>query len=140
LLGLAVLVGLLGVVPGLALMPASGWTGATTAIAPLGLRTGFETPGYASLFVVALFAIVWIVLVRLRPPLRARREPAWSGGFAPSPPWMPFGDPATQLGATFFVAPLRAAIALLPSADPVRQRLIGWRDSLRRVIASLVPI
>jgi formate hydrogenlyase subunit 3/multisubunit Na+/H+ antiporter MnhD subunit len=139
LLGLAGLMGLLGVLPGLALLPASGWTHAATLISPLGLRGGLETSGYASIFVAVLLAIAWIVLARLRPPLTARREPAWSGGFAAPPPWMPFGDPATQIGPSAFVAPLRAVLALLPSADPVRQWLTSGRDRLRRAIAILVP-
>jgi formate hydrogenlyase subunit 3/multisubunit Na+/H+ antiporter MnhD subunit len=139
LLGVTLLVGLLGVVPGLALLPSSGWIhGGATVVSPLGLRTGLEAPGYASIFVAILLAIAWIVLSRLRRQFPARREPAWSGGFAAPPAWMPFGDPATQMGSDSFVAPLNAVLTLLPKADPLQQLLTHWRDTLRRAIATLV--
>jgi len=138
LLGLAALIGLLGVMPGLALLPAFGWTNGVATVSPLGLRAGFAMPGYASLFVAALVGIAWVVLARLRRPLPARREPAWSGGFAAPPPWMPFGDPATQLRAASFVAPLHAISRALPSVDPLPKLLTRWHEGLRRAISALV--
>jgi formate hydrogenlyase subunit 3/multisubunit Na+/H+ antiporter MnhD subunit len=139
LLGLAALTMLLGVLPGLALLPAFGWARGAAAVSLLGLRIGLDTPAYASVFVTALVAIAWIGLSRLlRHVPAARREPAWSGGFAAPPPWMPFGDPATQYGPASFAAPLRRAIAVLPATAPVRQRLIRWRDAVLRAIAALV--
>jgi formate hydrogenlyase subunit 3/multisubunit Na+/H+ antiporter MnhD subunit len=138
LVGLAALIGLLGVMPGMALLPAASWTNAATAISPLGLRIGSETPGYASIFVAALIAIVWIVLARLRRPILVRREPPWSGGFAVAAPWKAFGDPGTQISPDGFVAPLHSALSLLPAADPMRQRLRSWRAALRSAITALV--
>jgi NADH:ubiquinone oxidoreductase subunit 5 (subunit L)/multisubunit Na+/H+ antiporter MnhA subunit len=140
LLGLAMLVVLLGVAPGLALLPAFGWARGAAAVSPLGLRIGFDTPAYASVFVAALVAVAWIGLSRLLRHLPApRREPAWSGGFAAPPPWMPFGDPATQYGPSSFAAPLHRVLAvLLPAAKAGRRRLVHWRDVLLRAIAALV--
>jgi formate hydrogenlyase subunit 3/multisubunit Na+/H+ antiporter MnhD subunit len=140
LLGLAALTALLGVAPGLALLPAFGWARVAAAVSPLGLRIGFDAPGYASVFVAALVAVAWIGLSRLlRHMPAARREPAWSGGFSAPPAWMPFGDPATQYGPTSFVAPLHRVVAvLLPAAEAARQRLIRRRDVLLRAIAALV--
>ena len=43
--GLAAATALLGVLPGLALLPAAGWTRATRSMSLLILRTGAETPG-----------------------------------------------------------------------------------------------
>jgi len=34
------------------------------------------------------------------------RGPAWAGGFAAAPAWLPFGDPVTQYGAASFAEPL----------------------------------
>ena len=45
--GLAAATALLGVLPGLALLPAAGWTRATRSMSLLILRTGAETPGYS---------------------------------------------------------------------------------------------
>jgi NADH:ubiquinone oxidoreductase subunit 5 (subunit L)/multisubunit Na+/H+ antiporter MnhA subunit len=42
---------------------------------------------------------------------RGEREvPAWQGGFGRPPPWLPFGNPATQASGTGFAEPIRRAI------------------------------
>jgi hydrogenase-4 component B len=137
--GLAALTGVLGLLPALALVPAVGWTHATTSGQWLALRAGAEAPGYSPLAVAVLAALaVFAVLRVLRRPGEERREPAWSGGFAAPPPWLPFGDPATQFGPASFIEPLRRLLALLPSAVAMRNRLVRWRDSLLHVAAALV--
>jgi hypothetical protein len=137
--GLAASTGVLGLLPALALVPAVGWTHAAASGQWLALRAGAEAPGYSPLAVAALVALaVFAVLRVLRRPGEERREPAWSGGFAAPPPWLPFGDPATQFGPASFIEPLRRLLALLPSAVAMRNRLVRWRDSLLRVAATLV--
>jgi hypothetical protein len=72
------------------------------------LRPGTEAAGYDPLAIIALLAVacgIMIWLSRRRGP-KHRRESAWSGGFAPPPQWLPFGDPATQTGPASFAAPL----------------------------------
>ena len=106
--GLAAATALLGVLPSLALLPAAGWTRATQSMSLLILRTGAETPGYspvaaAGLLAVAGFAAMWVS----RRTGEQQREPAWSGGFAEPPSWLPFGDPATQYGPASFTEALR---------------------------------
>jgi len=42
---------------------------------------------------------------------RGEREvPAWQGGFGKPPPWLPFGNPATQASATGLAEPIARAI------------------------------
>lgn len=86
------------------------------------------------LFLLAFAACVWVVRrLAVRPE---RREPAWEGGFAPLPPWLPFGDPLTQAGAA---ALPRALVSLLfgersgGTVPARRRRLPGWRISQRRI-------
>jgi len=54
---------------------------------------------------------------------RGEREvPAWQGGFGKPPPWLPFGDPATQATGTGLSEPIRRAIGFTilgaRNADP----------------------
>lgn len=113
LYGLAGLSIVLGLVPGLALALTNG---ARQALSAAGLQqrtdwTGIDAvadiPGYLPLGVAALLAVMglglWLVIRRLPTP---RTTAAWDGGFAASPPWLPFGDPATQYGAASLNAPV----------------------------------
>lgn len=67
--------------------------------------------GYAPLVVWALIGVAVVLLARLlrRPDSDARPTPAWSGGFAPPPAWLPYGDPLTQTDGGGFVAETRLA-------------------------------
>ncbi len=137
--GVAAFIALLGLLPSVALLPAAGWTGATVSVPWLVLRTGAETPGYAPIAVAALLATVGVTLFRARlRPREQRREPAWSGGFAAPPAWLPFGDPATQYGPASFVEPLRRLLAGLPSTTSLLRRLARGRDAAVRVVTALV--
>ena len=64
-----------------------------------------------------------------------RREAAWSGGFAPPPPWLPFGDPTTQIGAASFAEPLRRVARSLACDCPAQW--IASRTSFVRLVAWL---
>jgi hydrogenase-4 component B len=137
--GLAAGASALGVLPALALLPAAGWTRATDPLRFLALRTGAEAPGYAPIAVAALLGAAVVVLARaLRRGGERRREPAWTGGFAAPPPWLPFGDPTTQYGPASFVEPLRRMLAPLPSASSSLHRLGRCRDAVLRAAAAVM--
>jgi NADH:ubiquinone oxidoreductase subunit 5 (subunit L)/multisubunit Na+/H+ antiporter MnhA subunit len=150
-MALAALTVLLGVVPALALLPAGPAltrlaNGAPDALAfALTLRPGAEAPGYdpitiAALLVIAAGGIYWL-LQRIAAQ-QQREEAAWSGGFAPPPAWLPFGDPATQFGPASFAEALhRIAMVLLAQPIAIARRGIAAcareRDRLLRVVAAL---
>lgn len=137
--GLAVLTALFGLLPALALLPATGWTHAAGSLSFVTLHTGAETPGYSPIAVAGLLAVVVLAVVRALPRTgEQRREPAWSGGFAAPPSWLPFGDPATQYGPASFVEPLQRVLRLLPSFAAIRRPLVRCRDAVLRVAAALV--
>ena len=117
LIGLTALIGLFSVFPGLVLLPAAHGFGRLANGSGLGmvlvLRPGVEAPGYAPaaisvVLVLAWYAMLW--LSRHRGPDH-RRKSAWSGGFAPPPPWLPFGEPTTQIGAASFATPMHRLTA-----------------------------
>ena len=138
LIGVAALLGLFGLLPALVLLPTIGWTHVASG-QWLALSTGAEATGYSPIAVAVLLALVaFAVLHVLRRPGERRREPAWSGGFAAPPPWLPFGDPATQSGPASFVEPLRGVLARLPSTAATRDSLVRWRDTVVRVVTALV--
>jgi NADH:ubiquinone oxidoreductase subunit 5 (subunit L)/multisubunit Na+/H+ antiporter MnhA subunit len=136
---LAAATALLGMLPGIALLPAAGWTRATGSMAFLILRTGAETPGYSSVAVAGLFAVAGLVAMRVsRRTSEQRREPVWSGGFAAPPSWLPFGDPATQFGPVSFTKALRRVLALPPAIVAIHGRIGRCRDAVLQIVAALV--
>jgi len=115
LAGLAALVVLLGIIPGLARLPAIGWSGGTAF--PLDLRPAYSAIVIAGLLAIAASIATWI---RRQGGAREQRsEPAWMDGFSAPPPWLPFGDPATQIGPASFIDPLRRLLPSLPM-PPIR--------------------
>jgi hydrogenase-4 component B len=150
-MSLAALTGILGVVPALALLPAGPAltrlaNGAPDALVfALTLRPGAEAPGYdpitiAALLVIAAGGIFWL-LQRLAAQ-QQREETAWSGGFAPPPAWLPFGDPATQYGPASFAEALHRMVMLLLARPLAIARVMGAafareRDRLLRASAAL---
>jgi formate hydrogenlyase subunit 3/multisubunit Na+/H+ antiporter MnhD subunit len=143
LYGLAGLSLLLGLLPGLTLALTNG---ARQALSAAGLRertdwSGIdavaEVPGYLPLGVAALLVLagfgVWLVVRRLP---GARLVAPWEGGFAGSPPWLPFGDPATQYNAAALEAPVLDVLGGArwwadPAARPlIRAALWFGRDAL----------
>lgn len=93
-------------------------------VRPLGFD-GFSPLALTVLLAVAVAAVV--LLVRARSPAGHRVSPGWDGGQGPDPAWLPFGDPATQLGAAGFAQHLGhrlAALAARPT-PPDWHRLRG---------------
>jgi formate hydrogenlyase subunit 3/multisubunit Na+/H+ antiporter MnhD subunit len=92
----------------------------------LGLAPGAESPGYAalpltSLLLLAAGLVLW--LRRLRGvPAGAVSGPAWDGGFAAPPAWLPFGNPVTQSSGAGF-APSPACGTLFRRLIPLRARI-----------------
>ncbi len=83
---------------------------------------------YAPLGLTVLLAgaIAAVALaMRTRGPAGHRAAPAWDGGRDPGPAWLPFGDPATQLGATGFAQHLGRCLDILTAtqAAPRQARL-----------------
>lgn len=86
---------------------------------------------YAPLSLAVLAGLVAVAagFILHRYGVRGSREvPAWNGGFGKPPPWLPFGDPATQPSATGFAEPIARAIGrglLAPGgADPAEAFLL----------------
>ena len=140
LISLAVLVGLLGLLPGLALLPAQPALAMLAHAVPnrgglVLLTLGSDQPGYAALSIATLLAIAGcaaLVWLRRRGTAEHRQEPAWSGGFAAPPAWLPFGDPATQFSAASFAEPVRHGLgAALRLRDPVASWLCATRRRSR---------
>jgi formate hydrogenlyase subunit 3/multisubunit Na+/H+ antiporter MnhD subunit len=139
--GLALLVGLLGLLPAFALLPIAGWDGAAQSISWLSLRADAEAPGYSPIAVTVLFGAAGLAIIRWLPrSTERRREPAWSGGFAAPPPWLPFGDTATQYGPASFSEPLCRALAPLRPTEAFTVRCKHWRDVVLRVATALVTL
>src|SRR6202011_3022658 len=73
-----------------------------------------EAPGYLPLALLVLLGAVAggvFALLRARAARGERRGGAWEGGSAPPPPWLQFGDPATQYGAASFSQILQRVVA-----------------------------
>ena len=114
LAGLSGLITALGVLPGFALLPASAWTAGSAF--PLQPWSSYSPLVVAALLMIAGGTAAWVV--RGVASGERRREPAWSGGFAAPPPWLPFGDPATQIGPASFSDALRRLVAMVPRPSP----------------------
>jgi hydrogenase-4 component B len=146
LAGLAGLTLVLGAVPALALFPAmpalARLAGGDIAVSafPLLLRTGAEAPGYApeAIAVLLMLGVGVVLAVRLRIAAPdQRREAAWSGGFTPPPPWLPFGDPVTQYGPESFAEPLRRVLNLLPRTGSLRPQATWCGCALRHAAVAV---
>ncbi len=126
--GLAGLAVLLGLLPGQALWLVDPVLHTLTGLG-MGDRAGWlmvspsiETPGYAALAVLLLLALAGLgarLALRHFAATGQTRGPAWAGGFAAPPAWLPFGDPVTQYGGASFAQPLARTLgdAVLGAAD-----------------------
>ncbi len=134
---LACLVVLAGVLPGLALRffgpTLSALTGADLAagvlsiVAPDGAR--WSPPALAALVGVPVGIVLWI---GRRMGVRSGGEaPAWDGGAAPPPEWLPFGEPRAQGSAPGLARPVLDALGLaagrLPGEGRDRGPAGAWR-------------
>jgi len=130
--------------PALHLLAGEVPRGRVLLIAPQTDAPGYSAPGVAALLAVLGFTgyAVW----RGR-AVGQRRAPAWEGGFAAPPPWLPFGDPATQYGAGSFSHILRRTLNVrAPRVDRLLragQLLVGFIASAespgsRRTLAAVL--
>lgn len=106
MLGFALVLGLCGLLPGLLLRLAAPAVAPLAGAAPPGGMLGVM--GYAPLglaLLLALAAVAVALVVKAASPSGHRVAPGWEGG-APPPAWLPFGDPATQPGASGFAESL----------------------------------
>ncbi len=105
--GLAVLMLPVALLPGLVL---GTMTPVFLLLAP---QAALPPLAYAplSLVLLAFLAAAALGFVLQRWGVRGTREVAgWNGGFGAPPPWLPFGDPATQPSATGLAEPVARAI------------------------------
>ncbi len=107
-----VLPGLIGLLPGVWLRllrsVGAGLAAGVDADPPpllhLVVPGGGATLSPLALAVLLLVAIGGCLLLGRRLAVRPeRRAPAWEDGIAPPPPWLPFGDPLTQIGPATLV-------------------------------------
>ncbi len=102
LLGASAVCGVLGLLPGLALQLAGP---AQQIVTGGGLELPADMPAagvFAAVLVVGAALAVLAITMRVGTLPRAQAVPAWDGGFAAPPAWMPFGEPATQVDAAAF--------------------------------------
>lgn len=146
--GLAGLCVLLGIWPSLALAlvrPAvtrlldAGWAGRLLVIPAQADGPGYAAPGLAALLALSGVLLAWIVRGRAGQGQGGQRVPPWEGGLDEPPPWLPFGDPASQYSAA------SASQALLRSLGyagrPRRARLQDvamWAGRAAKSIRSLL--
>ncbi|MBV8588790.1 MAG: hydrogenase 4 subunit B, partial [Acetobacteraceae bacterium] len=126
--GLAVVSGILGLAPGLALsltqaaLHALTGSGITGRAGWLGVAPVAGTPGYAPALLLLLLGLVGAGLffvLRRWTVGGSRTSAAWQCGFAPPPPWLPFGDPATQYSGASFSQPLLRTLGA---------RIMGYKE------------
>ncbi len=147
LAGLSVLIGLLpaGVLalasPAMTLLLDASLMDRATALT---ISPQLDAPGYVPLGIALLLALaglgtVW--LVRRRTMRGQFAGPAWDCGFGAPPPWLPFGDPATQIDATGFAQPLARALggALLEASETVEMPPPGDTRPARHAISRTDP-
>jgi NADH:ubiquinone oxidoreductase subunit 5 (subunit L)/multisubunit Na+/H+ antiporter MnhA subunit len=141
---LAAAAALLGLFPGavlrLASLPAIEAATGVNLAANAGwflLSPGTDQPGYAPLAVGLIAGGSWsglFWLLRRQPRPAPRAVSAWQDGFAPPPPWLPFGDPLTQAGTSGF-APDPSAIPSWHSLIPARLRPLSPAVAVGLLIA-----
>jgi formate hydrogenlyase subunit 3/multisubunit Na+/H+ antiporter MnhD subunit len=138
--GLAVVLALVGLLPGVALriaepaLRALTGSGMASRADALTVTVSTGTPGYAALPLAAVVTLAggaafW--LLRAVAPAGRRDAPGWRGGFAAPPPWLPFGDPVTQAGPADFAGMQFGSASALRRADAWRIAAIG---RLRRIL------
>ena len=97
-------------------------------LVPLAGLPAYSALALAGLVLLVMLAIAWAAGRWARAGRRA--APAWDSGFAAPPAWLPFGDPATELGPAGFSGELQRIFRpVLPGAGPAwpALRTIGDR-------------
>lgn len=82
---------------------------------------GFVLALGAAPFALLVPAAILLALHRFAIRTGPVEVPPFEDGFAKPPAWLPFGDPATQINASGFAAPLRLLAARLPSRAQLRR-------------------
>ncbi len=86
---------------------------------------GYAAPGIAAMLALSGGAVAWVAW-RLA-GRSGRRVPAWDGGLDEPPPWLPFGDPATQYSAASAGQPLLQSLDYPNWLRPIRLRSLHAR-------------
>ncbi len=142
LVALAAALGAIGAMPPLALALAGpavtqlslavpeGAASAAWTVSPLRDGSGYAALPLAGLVALAAGTVSWVMRRRMARGVVERA--GWEGGFAAPPPWLPFGDPATQLGPHAIDAPLRRMVEMagLPRSLGRAPRAPGLRDGV----------
>lgn len=150
MLGLALLSVLAGIFPGAVLAAGKAAMRLTVGVTMadraslLSVTPNAETTGYAAPVIAILLglALAGVVFALRRAAVAGhRRGPAWDCGFGAPPPWLPFGDPATQYGGASFGQPLRRALgaSILGAAEQVDMPEPGQTRAARLVVRSKDP-
>lgn len=130
--GLAGLCALLGVWPSLALLlirPAVARlldvdvVGRLLVVPAQADGPGYAAPGIAALLAVCGVLLAWVA--RGRAGQGGQRVPAWDGGLDEPPPWLPFGDPASQYSAASASQALLQSLGYPGTPRPARLNGMG---------------
>jgi hypothetical protein len=130
-----------GVLPGIVL----GLAGPALRLLAGPVAQGVGPQGFDGFLLVTLLgllaaAVTGVLLgVRALAPAGHRVAPGWDGGQAPGPAWLPFGDPATQLGAAGFARYLGDWVRFIAAGPALPAP--GWlRSTLGPVAAWLLAM
>jgi hypothetical protein len=110
----------------------------------LAISAQADAPGYAAPAIAVLLglaAAAALLLARRISSLGTRATPAWEDGFDAPPPWLPFGDPATQITAAGFAAPIQRLAGDAPTDLRARTArfILDPRAETRATLAALTP-
>ncbi len=143
--GLAGLCALLGLWPSLAMLlirPAVArlldvdLAGRLLAIPAQSDGPGYAAPGLAALLAFCGVVLAWIA--RGRAGQGGQRVPAWDGGLDEPPPWLPFGDPASQYSAASASQALLQSLGYPSTPRQARLRGMGaWAGKAARRLRCL---
>lgn len=85
---------------------------------------GYAAPGIAALLALCGLLLAWVA--RGRAGQGGQRVPAWDGGLDEPPPWLPFGDPATQHSAASASHALLQSLGYPGTPRQARQGMRQW--------------
>ena len=89
---------------------------------------GYAAPGIAALLALCGALLAWVA--RGRAGQGGQRVPAWDGGVDEPPPWLPFGDPATQYSAASASQALLQSFGHPGTPRQARQDIRRWAGNV----------